>query len=61
MAFPLAGMKYSITSSFPLAGKTASAVRLGIEKMEQNRFTPNVKNIVHREKQKSREKFRIKA
>ena len=31
----------------PLAGKTASAVSLGIEKMEENRFTPNLKNSVH--------------
>ena len=43
-------MKYSIKSSFPLAGKTASAVRLEIEKMEENRFTPNLKNSVHQQR-----------
>ena len=48
-------MKYSIKSSFPLAGKTASAVRLGIKKwkkiglhlissVHQQRKAPN-KNI----------------
>ena len=42
-------MKHSIKSSFPLAGKTASTVRLGIRKMEENRFTPNFKNSVHQQ------------
>ena len=49
-AFPLAGMKHSIKSSFPLAGKTASAVRLEIKKMEENSFTPNFNNSVHQER-----------
>ena len=48
--FPLAGMKDSIKSSFPLAAKTASAVRLGTKKMEENRFTPNFKNSVHQQR-----------
>ena len=43
-------MKHSIKTSFPLAGKTASTVRLGIEKMEENRFTPNFKNSVHQQR-----------
>ena len=43
-------MKHSIKNSFPLAGKTASAVRLGIKKMEENRFTPNFNNSVHQER-----------
>ena len=43
-------MKHSIKSSFPLAGKTASAVRLGIEKMEEKRFTPNFKNSLHQQR-----------
>ena len=43
-------MKHSIKSSFPLAGKTASAVRLEIEKMEENRFTPNLKNSDHQQR-----------
>ena len=43
-------MKHSIKSSFPLAGKTASAVRLGIKKVEENRFTPNFKNSVHQQR-----------
>ena len=42
-------MKHSIKSSFPLAGKTASAARLG-KKMEGNRFTPNFKNSVHQQR-----------
>ena len=43
-------MKHSIKSLFPLAGKTASTVRLEIEKMEENRFTTNFKNSVHQQK-----------
>ena len=43
-------MKHSIKSLLPLAGKTASTVRLGIEKMEENRFTPNFKNSVHHQR-----------
>ena len=46
-------MKHSIKSSFPQAGKTASTVRLGIEKMEENKFTPNFKNSVHQQKKAS--------
>ena len=41
-------MKHSIKNPFPLAGKTASAV--GIEKMEENWFTPYFKNCVHQQK-----------
>ena len=43
-------MKHSIKSSFPLTKKTVSAVRLGIEKMEENRFTHNFKNSFHHQK-----------
>ena len=46
-------MKYFTKSLFPLAGKTASAVRLGIEKMEENRFTPDFKNSVHQQRKAS--------
>ena len=42
-------MKHSIKSSFPLAEKTASAVRLGIKKVEENRFTLNFMNSVHQQ------------
>ena len=54
-------MKHSIKSSFPLGGKTASAVRLGIKKMEENRFTPNFKNTVnqHRKAPNKSIKFAI--
>ena len=46
-------MKYFTKSLFPLAGKTVSAVRLGIEKMEENRFTPDFKNSVHQQRKAS--------
>ena len=41
-------MKYSIKNPFPLAGKTASAVRN--RKNLINWFTPNFKNCVHQQK-----------
>ena len=41
-------MKHSIKNRFPLAGKTASAVR--IEKKKENWFTSNLKNCVHQQK-----------
>ena len=43
-------MKCSIKSSFRPAGKMASAVRLGIENMEENRFRANFKNNVHQQR-----------
>ena len=46
--FALAGMKHSTKNPFPLAEKTASAIRN--RKMEKNWFTPNVKNCVHQQK-----------
>ena len=46
-SFPLAGIKHSIKDPFPLARKTASAVRN--KKMEENSFTQiqKFKNCVH--------------
>ena len=46
--FPLAGMKHSIRNPFPLARKTAPAVRN--RKMEENWFTTNFKHCVHQQK-----------
>ena len=40
-------MKYSIKNPFPLAGKLLPL--LGIEKIEENWFTPNFKNCVHQQ------------
>ena len=55
-AFPLAGMKHSIKSLFPLAGKTASAVRLGIKKWKKAGL-----HLTSRIVSTRREKLRIKA
>ena len=41
----LARMKHSIKNLFPLAGKLLPL--LGMEKIEENWFTPNLKNGVH--------------
>ena len=41
-------MNHSIKNPFPLAGKTASAVRN--RKMEENWFTPKLKNCIHQQK-----------
>ena len=41
-------MKHSIKNPFPLVGKTVPLLR--IEKMEENWFTPNLKNCVHQQK-----------
>ena len=41
-------MKHSIKNPFPLVGKTVLLLR--IEKMEENWFTPNLKNCVHQQK-----------
>ena len=52
-------MKHLIKSPFPLAGKTASAVRLGIEKMEENWYTPNFRNSVHQQKKASNKSLKF--
>ena len=52
-------MKHSIKSSFPLAGKTVSVVRLGIQKLEENRFTPNFKNSVHQQRKAPNESIKF--
>ena len=45
--FQLAGMKHSIKNSFLLAEKLLPLS--GIEKIEENWFTPNFKNGVHQQ------------
>ena len=52
-------MKHSINSSFPLARKTASAVRLGIEKMEENKFISNFKNSIHQQRKASNKSIKF--
>ena len=52
-------MKHSIKSSFPLARKTASAVRLGIEKMEENKFISNFRNSIHQHRKASNKSIKF--